>query len=288
MPYKFTDEELSFFKKNGFLILPLSKHKLFDPEVLYKWAYEIKNWPKEKGKWMAYDEINSEGERQMMKVEYFSHWHDGMSHLMREGDIPDLMSQLSGNEMCLFKEKINYKAPKGNGFSAHMDAPSYDDVAKVEHLTCNIAVDPANLENGCLEVVPGSQKMEFVPHPEEVKKHKVAVSNIDPKWEAEHEWVPAVLAPGDILFFGSHVAHRSGANNSNKSRAAVYATYCGTENNGRANYDAYYGKRRQLYPPEYEWEEGKDYTDGINLYAPAGADVRPHQAKSLAQKEIVV
>jgi 2-aminoethylphosphonate dioxygenase len=58
--------------------------------------------------------------------------------------------------MLLFKDKINYKLPSGNGFAAHLDAPAYDHIGKIEHLTANFAVDKATIENGCIEVVPGS------------------------------------------------------------------------------------------------------------------------------------
>jgi len=220
MVYTFTDEEKAQFEKDGFLIVRQEQHQLFDPKDLYRWAYEVKAWPKVKGKWMVYEEMSTAGKVEPLKTEFFSNWHDDLRQVMREGDLLNVLQQLSGGEMCIFKEKINYKAPGCHGFIAHIDAPSYDDTAKVPHLTCLIAVDPNTKENGCLEVVKGSHKMAHVPDPAEVKASKGwPVSNIDPKWIESHEWTPAVLEPGDILFFGSHIAHRSAANNSDKSRA---------------------------------------------------------------------
>jgi hypothetical protein len=286
MVYKFTDAEVAQFKRDGFFILPVEKHKLVEPNTLFDWAYEIKKWPKIPGKWMAYDETNLEGNRQMMKMEYFSHYHEGMKEFLYHGDILKLLEQLSGGEMCLFKDKINYKAPKGNGFLPHIDAPSYDQAAKVDHLTALIAADENTLENGCLEVVPGSHKMEWEMDPEWVKK--VPTTGIlSKKWEAEHEWVPALLKPGDILFFGSHLAHRSGLNDSKKSRASVYATFAPAENNGQAGYDAYYADRRKTYPPEYERVPGKDYTTGYNWFAPAApGEIKPEAPSSLRAETV--
>jgi len=276
MVYTFTDEEKAQFEKDGFLIVRQEQHQLFDPKDLYRWAYEVKAWPKVKGKWMVYEEMSTAGKVEPLKTEFFSNWHDDLRQVMREGDLLNVLQQLSGGEMCIFKEKINYKAPGCHGFIAHIDAPSYDDTAKVPHLTCLIAVDPNTKENGCLEVVKGSHKMAHVPDPAEVKASKGwPVSNIDPKWIESHEWTPAVLEPGDILFFGSHIAHRSAANNSNKSRAAIYATYNSVENNGRDNYEAYYARRRDIYPPEYEREDGKDYAFGFKLHASSGGDIPP-------------
>lgn len=89
--------------------------------------------------------------------------------------------------MLLFKDKINYKGPNGNGFLAHTDAPAYDHIGKINHITANICVDEATKENGYLEVVPGSQN------------EKIPFSNgghITAEWEASHEWVPVPLQPG--------------------------------------------------------------------------------------------
>ena len=58
-------------------------------------------------------------------------------------------------------------------------------------MTANIAVDNATLENGCLEVVPKSHKMD-VRFQEGGKIH--------PDWEKVHEWVAVPLQPGRCIF----------------------------------------------------------------------------------------
>ena len=143
--------------------------------------------------------------------------------------------------MLLFKDKINYKLPFGNGFEAHLDAPAYDHIGKIEHLTANLAVDKATSENGCLEVVPRSHKMD-VPF-----SHG---GHITPEWENSHEWLSVPLEPGDILLFGSHLAHRSGPNKSPRSRSMVYATYYG-KSDGTDLRERYYADRRANFPPEH-------------------------------------
>ena len=120
--------------------------------------------------------------------------------------------------MLLFKDKINYKLPSGNGFAAHLDAPAYDHIGQIEHLAANLAVNAATPENGCLEVVPGSHRM------------AVALAEggrISDEWERQAEWVAVPLAVGDMLLFGSHLAHRSGPNATGASRSTIYATYHG-------------------------------------------------------------
>jgi 2-aminoethylphosphonate dioxygenase len=143
--------------------------------------------------------------------------------------------------MLLFKDKINYKLPKGNGFQAHLDAPAYDHIGRIEHVTANVAIDAATLANGCLEVVPGSHRMEI---------DFAHGGRITDEWEASHEWTTVPLDVGDILIFGSHLAHRSGPNNTNDRRASLYATFYG-RSEGDDLREKYYAHRRVAFPPDH-------------------------------------
>lgn len=158
--------------------------------------------------------------------------------------------------MLLFKDKINYKQPFGNGFGAHLDAPAYDHICKVEHLTANLAVDAATVENGCLQVVPGSHRMQVD------LAHGGAITE---DWIARNDWVSVPLQPGDILFFGSHLAHRSAENRTPNSRAMIYATYSGKDD-GEDLRTKYYADRRVEFPPDHERIPGKDYSAGWKTY----------------------
>lgn len=143
--------------------------------------------------------------------------------------------------MLLFKDKINYKQPFGNGFQAHLDAPAYDHMGRIEHITANIAIDTATLENGCLEIVPGSHKMDV-----ELKSG----GHISEAWEQAQTWVPVPLERGDILIFGSHLAHRSAKNLTSAKRASLYATYH-MRSDGEDLRRKYYEHRRANFPPDH-------------------------------------
>lgn len=143
--------------------------------------------------------------------------------------------------MLLFKDKINYKLPSGNSFAAHLDAPAYDHIGKIEHMTANLAVDAATPENGCLEVVPGSHRMNV---------ELTEGGRISKDWERRHEWVQVPLAAGDMLLFGSHLAHRSAANATSASRSSVYATYHARAD-GEGLRERYYVDRRENFPPDH-------------------------------------
>lgn len=139
-----------------------------------------------------------------------------------------------------------------------------------------MAVDASNMSNGGLEVVEESHVME-VP---------IDRSNncIEATWVAKQTWVPVeleagmksllkffrefflllILHLGQLLIFGSYLAHRSGANDSNSDRKAIYATYnCKSEGD---LHDAYYEDRAKLWPPTHKRQEGEKYEVGALRY----------------------
>ena len=275
--YTLTTAQVEHFDTQGFLILRASEHGLVEPDLLQQWASEVRSYPREKGKWMPYDEITSTGERQIMRTENFADYHDGFGSLLHGGRLAEILKQVTRDDMLLFKDKINYKLPGGNGFGAHLDAPAYDHIGQIEHTTANLAVDAATVANGCVEVVRGSHKM----HVELAEGGRISEA-----WEANHQWVPVELAPGDLLIFGSHLAHRSGPNKTNSSRSSVYATYhmlC----DGQDVREKHYADRRENFPPDHgesageststsehcgtdtglERVPGKDYGAGVKRYA---------------------
>jgi 2-aminoethylphosphonate dioxygenase len=160
--------------------------------------------------------------------------------------------------MLLFKDKINYKSPHGNGFHAHLDAPAYDHISATEHMTTNFAIDAATPANGCLEVVTGSHKIhKSIPFSDG--------GRIADSWCETQQWTQVPLAPGDVLIFGSHLAHRSAANNTEQRRASLYATFAGKAD-GEELRRKYYEHRRIAFPPDHERIPEVDYGEGWKTY----------------------
>lgn len=255
--YVLTEQQVRHFDREGYLVIRAREHNLVDPIELQRWADEVKKLPREHNKWMPYDEVLPTGKRQLMRTENFVDYHAGLASLLNGNALGSILKQLTRDDMLLFKDKINYKLPGANGFKPHLDAPAYDHIAVIEHTTANFAVDPATIANGCIHVVPKSHRMD------------VALSNggaIDAQWEASHEWVPVELDSGDLLIFGSHLAHRSAPNKTSEPRGSVYATYH-TVADGIDLRERYYRDRRENFPPDHERIPGKDYGAGVKRYA---------------------
>lgn len=112
------------------------------------------------------------------------------------------------------------------------------------------------MSNGGLEVVPGSHKMD-VP----INKDN---NCIEPEWVAQQTWIPCELQAGEMLVFGSYLAHRSGANRSREDRKAVYATYnC---KRGGDLHEEYYRDQAREWPATHMRKEGEEYAKGATKY----------------------
>lgn len=75
-----------------------------------------------------------------------------------------------------------------------------------------MSFEAAAVNNGCLEVVHGSHKMEL-----EFTEH----GRVQESWEKKREWVAVPMQPGDLLIFGSHLVHRATENKTNEGRASL-------------------------------------------------------------------
>ncbi|CAD6594250.1 MAG: hypothetical protein ASARMPREDX12_008501 [Alectoria sarmentosa] len=201
-------------------------------------------------------EVNSAGARVLCRTETFASHHTGFNALLRGPSILGILNRLAGEPMLLFKEKINYKFSGSGGFAPHIDSTAYTHIRKIKHLTILLAVDAATIGNGGLEIVSGSDKTD------------VPISRkdncIESEWVKNATCTPCELQAGELLVFGSHLAHRSGANKSSQDRRAVYATYnCKAEGDLS---EEYYRDRAKEWPATHMRKDGEAYAKGALRY----------------------
>lgn len=118
---------------------------------------------------------------------------------------------LLGEEPLAAQSMFYWKPPGARGQALHQD----NFYLKAKPGTCIaawIALDPADRENGGLNVVPGSHKMEIV-CPEAADTDVSFTTHLVRPPEGLRE-EPVDLGPGDCLFFGGNVIHGSYPNTS--------------------------------------------------------------------------
>jgi len=238
------------FRRHGYVWL----RGFFDHATtrdLRRWAEEIAAWPETPGRWMRYYEraAGDVAAKQLARVENFVPYHQGIATLLSSQRVLDTLGECCGEPVLLFKDKINFKLPRGAGFAPHQDAPAYVDFGVEHHVTLMMPVDPFTRDNGCLEVSRWDSRRETLPqNPDGTLRDGVME-----RWEVE----PLLAEPGDAIVFDAWVPHRSGPNRTDGPRRSYYLTFNpASAGDHRA---AYYARKRECFPPEYEREPGVDY-----------------------------
>jgi 2-aminoethylphosphonate dioxygenase len=215
-----------------------------------RWTDELVALPEVPGRHMVYyeDSLTVPGERVMQRIEDFCPYHAAFDHLVRGGRLRAAVEQLLDGPAVLFKEKINFKKPGGAGFEAHQDQQAGWSVYAPSFVTAMVSIDPATLENGCLEMGDGQRLAgligdEWAPlTPEQMKSFSLT---------------PVETRPGDVLFFDSYAPHASAPNLTREQRRILYLTY-----NLAAAGDhrrRYFDDKRANYPPDVERLPGATY-----------------------------
>ncbi len=207
---------------------------------LLRWTEELESWPETPGKWMKYFEPGEA--RPLCRVENFLPYHDGLRGLLSRSDLLECLERLLGEPSLLFKEKLNFKLPGGQGFAPHQDAPAFVSFDQKYHVTGMLSVDATAPENGGLDIVDGFREAVTLPQAEDGTLRPDVVASLD--------WHPLETRPGDLVLFDSYVPHRSGPNRSDRPRRALYVTWNrASEGDRRADY---YERKRRAFPPECE------------------------------------
>ena len=95
--YQLTSDQIRQFQADGFLLLRVQDHGLVDPVALQRWTAEVKAWPDETGKWMPYQEINAQGQSQLLRTEKFVDYHPEFSAFLNGEGLATILKQASGN-----------------------------------------------------------------------------------------------------------------------------------------------------------------------------------------------
>lgn len=244
-----TNDQLSDYHRQGYLVV----RGLYDPDEMRdvtEWTSELQGWPEIAGKHMMYFEesMSRPPRRVLNRIENFVPFHSGLGRLVSGGKIRHAVSALFGEDSVLFKEKINFKLPGGGGFEAHQDAQAGWNTYADLFITAMVTIDPATIENGCLELGNWRHRPELIGD----LWRPLDDGQLE---EVSFEAVPT--APGDVMFFDSYLPHRSSPNFTKSPRRVLYITY--NKASAGDHRTQYFADKHQSYPPDCEREAGKAY-----------------------------
>lgn len=169
-------------------------------------------------------------------------FEDLVHHPVLAEEAGQIMSaMMDAHEIRLFHDQIQYKpAQKGGVNMWHQDSPYWPILQpKDVQLTCWVALDDADVDNGCMSMVPGSHlwgnQIGFL--------HTLKTFDAMPDCFEDHDVkvVPCPVERGAVHFHHPLTWHGSPANTSGRPRRAI-ALHFMTE---RAVYDA---TKRDMHP----------------------------------------
>ncbi len=153
------------------------------------WINDIIQWPETMGKWLKYFETIApppmkNKKNLLSRIENFIRYHKGFSEFADNKKLLFILSELMGEPVLFFKEKLNLKPSGGKGYKAHQDAPAFFDI-NYDAISMLIPIDEMTIESGCVYFVEEGKG--FTNKMLEQNKHNRALSEAVVK---QFSWVP--------------------------------------------------------------------------------------------------
>jgi len=235
---KLSSHQIEEYHKNGYVIL---KELLTGSEV-----NALRERAKSDREMDKHSFSRDDGTGAKVRLSLWNHPGDGIYGMIaRSEKVVDSVEQLLEDEAYHYHSKMIMKEAKvGGAWAWHQDYGYWYENGVLYPDLCSvyIAVDAATKENGCLQVLKGSQKLGRINH---VLTGDQAGADIDRVEEIKKrlELVYVKLDRGDAVFFHSNLLHRSDRNNSDNPRWAMICCY-----NAKSN-DPYKESHHPRYTP---------------------------------------
>lgn len=152
------------------------------------------------------------------------------------------LGQLFGEPPVLFKDKVNYKPSGSRPDKLHQDQAAGWNAYADFFITMAIVVDENRKETAALSFMQSGNYEKKLMGPE-----WQPLSDDDPPYSPEDEYVLLEADPGDVIFFDSYVPHGSPANTSDRQRRNIYVTF-NRHSDGDLRH-RYYRDKWASYPP---------------------------------------
>jgi len=129
---------------------------------------------------------------------------------------------LDGVEPFAVQTMLYFKPPGARGQAVHQDQ-YYLRVKPGTCIAAWMALDPCDGDNGCLQVLPGSQDWPVLCTIDADTSRSFTDVTVPLPYGAE--LVPVLMEPGDVLFFNGSLVHGSEPNRSDRFRRSLVGHY---------------------------------------------------------------
>jgi len=180
-----------------------------------------------------------------LRIHMLHRRHELHERYLLHASICDVLEALIGPDLLALQTMLFLKPPGREGQGLHQDSyyiPTYPDTL----LGSWLAIDRADEENGCVWIIPGSHHEPIYPDDQKIGQNHVdgsiedlaIIEGASAMNESENglvpiaakykgKEIPALMEPGDVMFFHSHVLHRSHSNTTtDRHWRAFVSHYC--------------------------------------------------------------
>lgn len=229
---KITPENISYYKDAGFLVAPelLTMHEI---DALRKETINI--FRGKRGKVEGLVEVSeNEPDEEVLKKYVAIHFPHKISpaiyqYLKYEGIVNVLSGIVSPNVKCM-QSMLFVKGPGKAGQAWHQDE-YYIPTRDCSLVGAWIAIDDATVDNGCLWIIPGSNKERYIHRRVDNENKEYAdVDTIDVSHYKKEDIIPVEVKGGSVVFFNGYTLHSSLKNKTTGSfRMALVNHYMSAE-----------------------------------------------------------
>lgn len=237
------EKQTKEFENRGFIVLK----GFFNKAVMNKvsaWLDELRyKHPGENQEAKYYEKSTITGENILVRIEnVLGDRNREIANLLLPPKAIECLTQLFGEPPVLFKEKVNYKLPGCRPDKLHQDQAAGWNAYGDFYITMGIAVDENRMENAALSFLKSGNYEKRL-----MSEEWCCLSEADPPYQPEDDYVLLEADPGDVIFFDSYVPHGSPANMSDRSRRNIFLTFNKlSDGDMRAKY---YQDKWAKYPP---------------------------------------
>lgn len=211
MPKRLTEKQIAQYRNDGY-IFPV---RVLTDEQVADCRSRLEAFEKEQGAPLSGALRN--------KSHLLFRWVDD---LMRNDTVLDVIEDLIGPDILCWNTLFWTKEPQTSTYvSWHQDL-NYWGLDTDDLVTFWLALSPATLESGCMSILPGSHKGDFMPHADEFNDDNMLTRGQEITVEVdESKTVAMPLAPGEASLHNGKLAHASAPNRSNDRRIGLSLHY---------------------------------------------------------------
>lgn len=150
-----------------------------------------------------------------------------LADLIFSSSIAGPPAQLLGlDQLRLWHDQVFSKPARHPGCVPwHQDYSYWTRATPARHITIHIALDDADVGNGCLHMVPGSHRWGLLPEVAFDAPMDALLEHLSPEQRAEFAPVAVPLRAGEASVHHSHAVHGSFENSSDRGRRSLVVNY---------------------------------------------------------------